>query len=390
MCYAVDNKVVIWGKDGYNPLGLLRQLHDVAKVTFLLYGGSKLCAVKSRYCTSLYQTKSLKEGLDWLLKNFKEEKQKPFIIPTGDLVAEYIDQNRDKLLPYFYLTGTTEQGLLTKVMDKNYMNQLAVKCGFLIPQSIPCQWDTDVSHVKYPCIIKPNKNRIDHGKEFKTKICDSEGELKRILGSVSKKSRFVLQEYIPKNCDALVYGYRGREGEVVIPGVLMKDRWDDENGGDGTHGYLTPNIPESINLKSIDRFLSEIDYRGLFSVEYGILKDKAYFYEFNLRNDGTSHYFYQAGVNIPVLWILETIGRDYADLPTELDGFHDFIATSEDLFNVKIRRITRKQWREDKKKATVFRYYDKNDKKPYYYNKIVVAFRPWRDVIRNWKKKLKK
>ena len=387
MNYKIDNKVIIWGKDGYNALGLLRQLHDVAQVTFLLYDGSKLCAVKSRYCTSLHQTKNLKEGLGWLLNNFKEEKQKPFIIPTGDLVAEFIDQNRALLEPYFYLTGTTEPGLLTKVIDKNYMNQLASDCGFLIPESIKCFWDTDISKVKYPCIIKPDKNRLDHGKEFKTKICNDKQELEQLLRSVSKKSSFVLQEYIPKQYDALVYVYRGRNGKMVTPGVLMKDRWDNVNGGDGTHGYLTPTIPNSINLESIERFLSKIDYCGLFSVEFGIVDDKAFFYEFNLRNDGTSHYFYQAGVNVPYLWILDTIGVDQLDLPVELDGYHDFIAITEDFFNVKTGKITRKQWREDKKKATVFRYYDKNDMKPYYYNKIVVALRPVRNAIRNIKKR---
>ena len=77
---------------------------------------------------------------------------------------------------------------------------------------------------------------------------------------------------------------------------------------------------------------------------------------------------------------------DQPGLPIELDGYHDFIAITEDFFNVKIGKISRKQWREDKKKATVFRYYDKNDMKPYYYNKIVVALRPLRDAIRDMKK----
>ena len=384
----ISNKVIIWGKDGYNPLGLLRQLYDVAEVTFLLYGGSRLCAVKSRYCTKLHRTNSLEEGMVWLLSEFRNEQQKPFIIPTGDLVAEFIDKNRKKLEPFFYLTGTTEPGLLSKVIDKNYMNQLATECGFLIPKSGQCRWDTDISNVKYPCLLKPDKNHFDHDKDFKTKICSSEEELSMVLGNVSKESCFVLQEYISKEYDALVYGFRGRNGAVSIPGVLMKDRWD--KGGDGTHGYLSTNIPSSISLNAIEKFLSKIDYKGLFSVEFGVLDDKAFFYEFNLRNDGTSHYFYQAGVNIPLLWMLDTLGVDFSNYPVKLDGYHDFIAISDDFVNVTSGRITYKQWREDKKRATVFRIYDKKDMRPYYYNMAIVALRPLRNAFQNMKKRTKK
>ena len=386
----INNKVIIWGKDGYNPLGLLRQLHNVAQVTFLLYGHSKFCAVKSRYCTKLHRTKNLEEGLDWLLRSFKGEKQKPFIIPTGDLVAEYIDQNREKLLPYFYLSGTTEQGLLSKVIDKNYMNQLAQKCGFLIPKSMQCRWDTDISNVKYPCLIKPDKNRINHNSEFKTIICSNKDELKKILGNVSKDSVFVLQEYIPKQYDALVYGCRTASGKIILPGVNMRDRWDGGDSGNGSHGFMSPIIPKSISTESINKFLSNIDYQGLFSVEFGILDDKAYFYEFNLRNDGTSHYFYQAGVNIPLLWMFDTLGVDFSNYPVKLDGYHDFIAISDDFVNVTSGRITYKQWREDKKKATVFRIYDKKDMRPYYYNMAIVALRPLRNAFQNMKKRTKK
>ena len=375
----IPNKVIIWGKDGYNPLGLLRQLHNLADVTFLLYGKPRYCAVKSRYCTSLHKTHSLDEGMDWLLQTYKSENNKPIIIPTGDLVAEFVDQHRDKLLPYFFLTGTREAGLLTKVLDKNYMNQLAQDCGFLIPQSMPCFWDTDISNVNYPCLLKPDKNRLNHVKEFKTTICSNKEELKKILDRVNHDSRFVLQEYIPKQYDALVYGYRVDDSHTVLSGILMKDRWD--GCGDGSHGYLSNDIPFSISSKTIEQFLSKIDYQGLFSVEFGILNEKAYFYEFNLRNDGTSHYFYQAGVNIPLLWILDTLGDDRLLYPTKVDGYHEFIAIADDFINVTSGRISLKQWREDKKTATVFRLYDKKDIRPFFYNVGIVALRSLKNVI---------
>ena len=366
-------EVVVWGKDGYNPLGLLRQLHDVANVTFLLYGKQKFCAVKSRYCKSLNKTNSLEEGLEWLLSTYKLKERKSFLIMTSDVIAEFVDQNKTNLEPYFYLMGTKESGMLTKVMDKNYMNKLARDCGFLIPVSMECKWDTDISRVKYPCLIKPNKNRRNHGKEFKTKTCENRFELVQVLNSVSKESQFVLQEYIPKQFDALVYGCRTIDGEVIVPGVLMKDRWD--IGGDGSHGYLSPEIPHSINIEAIKKFLSIIDYIGLFSAEFGIIDEKAYFYEFNLRNDGTANYFYQAGVNVPLIWILSSLYQDYSKPPLTIDGVHDYIAIVDDFVNVISGKLSFWRWRKDKDKATVFRIYNKDDMAPFYYNIALVAYR---------------
>ena len=288
--YLIPNKVIIWGKDGYNPLGLLRQLNGVAEIIFLLYGKQKFCALKSRYCLYYHRTNSLEEGLNWLIEQYSSEEYKPFILSTGDIVAEFVDQNKKILEKYFNLTGTHESGLLTRVLDKNYMNQLASDCGFLIPKSRVCQWNSDISDVEYPCILKPDKNRRDHSKDFKTMICENKEQLSRVLERVSHDSCFVLQQYIQKQYDALVYGCRTMDGKVVLPGVLMKDRWD--IGGDGVHGFLSDNIPQSISRTAIEKFLARIDYHGVFSVEYGIDNNKAYFYEFNLRNDGTSHYFY--------------------------------------------------------------------------------------------------
>lgn len=68
---------------------------------------------------------------------------------------------------------------------------------------------------------------------------------------------------------------------MVLAGTYYKDRWSDDGGA--SHGYIVPDIPEYTNPKGIESFLREIDYYGLFSVEYGLYKGVAYFYEFNLR-----------------------------------------------------------------------------------------------------------
>ena len=48
----------------------------------------------------------------------------------------------------------------------------------------------------------------------------------------------------------------------------------------------TPDIPNGIELSKVNTFLESIDYEGLYSLEFMISGDKAYFTEINLRNDG--------------------------------------------------------------------------------------------------------
>ena len=386
----IRNKVIIWGKDGYNVLGLLRQLHAYAEVYFLMVGGSRFCAVKSKYCKNLVKTSNFDEGLKWLMESFSNEEHKPFIITTGDLAAEYVDQHYDVLSKWFFITGTSQQGQLTKVDDKAYMNNIAVECGFKIPQSIVCNKHTDISRVQYPCILKPLNKHSGHESPFKTKICNDKTELQDVINKIEEGATLLLQEFVPKKADALVYGCRTFSGEVILAGVIVRNRWDGADSGDGSFGYITDELPSRISKNSIERFLQEIAYYGLFSVEYGITDMEAYFYEFNLRNDGTSNYFNQAGCNIPLIWIMDTIGADYSQLAQSVTGKHIYIAEDDDYINVKKGVITKEQYKKDLASATVFRRYDPDDMKPYYYNKLLLRIMPVRRYIREILMRFKK
>lgn len=374
--YQIPNKIIIWGIDNYNALGLFRELHEVGEIHFLLNGGPRFCATQSRYCKIVHKVKTLEEGLSYLLSHYNDEKNKPFLITTGDIEAEFVDSHYDELNKLFYLTGIPKSGVLTQVLDKNYMGMLAKECGFTIPQSKSCQWNTPIDDVIFPCVLKPDKNRRDHKKEFKTKICKDRGELQAVLSQVDKGSHFILQEYIDKECDVLIYGCRTLEGEIILPGVYIKNRWD--RGGDGSHGIMDQTIPNFISCEAINEFLTKVNYHGIFSVEFAIKDNSAFFYEFNLRNDGTSHYFYQAGVNIPQLWILSCLNIDISQYPQKLDGVKEFIAAYDDYVNVENGLISKEQWKIECRNATVFRYFDKDDKVPYYYSLVISKLRPIR------------
>ena len=373
----MTNKIIIWGIDDFNTLGLLREYKEFQMNVFFLIKGKASYACKSKYCTRFYLTRSNNEGLNYLLENFAQEENKPILLTSGDGIAVFIDQHKIELERYFIVPGTSEQGLQEKYTDKNAMTQLAEEIGILCPKSRYCQWNSNVDDVTYPCLIKPAHQKPGHYNEFKFKICKTKADLKRTLKMVRHDSEFILQDCIQKEKDLLVYGARMWDGKTVLAGAMIRDRWSDS--GSSSHGLITKNIPTCIDSVKICEFLDCIDYHGLFSFEYGMVEDKAYFFEVNLRNDGTSHYFYQSGANIPLAYAYSCVGEDYTQVNIGVTEDRWFIDEVFDFENVIKGVISKKQWKADKEQATVFKYYDDDDEEPWRY---VMASR-WRQIVQD-------
>lgn len=358
------NKIIIWGKDNFNTLGLLRQLSGEGRsVFFLMWDEPTGCASSSRFFGEHAIVKSLDEGYQYLSTHFLNEALKPVLFTPSDEIIEFIDQHKIELQKSIILPGTREPGLLSKIDDKNSMTALAARLGFQTPTSKTCCWNTDISGIQYPCILKPAHTTVGHKNEFKYLICKNEKELQNALKYVRKESEFVLQQYIPKESVALVYGARMKDGKVKIAGVLIKDRFI--ASGDGSHGLLTTTFPSGIEEEKIIAFLEEIDYCGLFSFEYGLYNGKAYFFEVNLRNDGTSHYFYQAGANIPLAWYNSMIDKNEESINTIVTKEAWFIDEIFDEANVWNRTVSRKQWKKERTEASIFKYYAVDDEQPW-------------------------
>lgn len=364
----IENKVIVWSIDDFNTLGLMRELgKEDLDLIFLIKGRAGLAA-SSKYCKSYIETDTVDDGYNYLLNNYKEQEYKPILIFAGDDIATYVDRRRDELENRFVLPLTAQKGYIEKYIDKNAMTSLAEEIGFLCPKSVFITKESNLkTDLQYPCIIKPSHQKPGHYNEFKFKICKNEKALKKTLRYVRTDSEFILQEYIQKENDLLVYGGRMWDGKTVIAGAFVRDRLTD--AGSSSHGYFVPELPCGAEEEQIKEFLERIDYHGLFSVEYGLLDNKAYFFEVNLRNDGTSHYFFQAGANIPLAYVYSAAGRDYSHIPTKVEGKKQYIDEIYDVENVLTGKISRKQWKKEMKEAVLFKYYDAEDTAPYEYAK---------------------
>ena len=389
---SIPNKVLMFGPDNSHALGVVRELAAAnIDFEFLVQGKAQKCATKSRYCRKFREFASYDDALDYAIKNYGNAFHKAILLAMGDLIAEKFDNRYSELSKLFYLSGTKQQGLLTKFDDKNLMCEKARVHGFSVPYTKEYKLGDDLSDVPYPCIIKPNI--VNSRGEFKTKILQNKEEFDSFKRYLSPQNSYVIQQYISKEYDLLVYGCRMKDGSVVLSGTYYKDRWSDDGGA--SHGYVIAEIPDYCNRKGIASFLADIDYYGLFSVEYGLEKGVAYFYEFNLRNDGTTNVFFGGGANLPAAWAFDCADIEF-DGATKVDGKRYVINETLDQINIIKGVVSKEQWKKDYAQATIFYFYDKDDIEPWriakkglwYKLRINSLLHEYKPVIVHWLRKI--
>lgn len=359
------HQIIVWGPDNYNTLGLLRSLDTPnLDVTLLIKGNKQGVASASIHCKKCILTKNINEGINFLINNFEEKENfydRAILIPGGDSYSLAQAQNFEMLSRRFILMCTTDPKTIIRITDKSEMGKLAEEVGLLAPKAFKfSKGDILPAGIKFPVIMKPIEKDIRV--EFKYKILNNISALNKFIKILNPNNSYLVQEYVQKENDLLIFGCRLPNGQVKFAGIHIWERWSDDGGG--SYGILKPEIPDYIDTEALKRLFEKINYFGLFSAEFGKVGNKAYFYEVNLRNDGFCHLSLQAGANLPLLWVQHSL-----NLPISASSVmtREAITINEvyDIINVFRRKITWKKYKKDLKEATVFHFYDPKDKKPY-------------------------
>lgn len=357
-------KIVIWGADNYNTLGLIRSLacHDF-DILLLINGKRNGVASASKYCQKYHETSSIEDAVVFLEENYPEQEaptNRAVLIPGGDAYSIGTAQFFERLHRRFHLMCTADPSIQISVTDKGIMGKTAEKAGLLTPKAQKFTVSTTDINVAFPIILKPiySEGRV----EFKTKIIKTQTELDKFRKFLNPNNVYLMQQFIPRIHDIVVYGCRLPDGELVLAGHHTLERWSDDGGG--SYGHLYPDIPEYLNPDGLKHFFDSIDYYGLFSAEYGYYAGKAYFYEVNLRNDGFCHLSFQAGANLPLLWVSACLNLNLEASPImtkSVIGMNEIY----DFSNVLHGRISYQRFKKDKSEAQAFHFYDPKDPQPY-------------------------
>lgn len=362
-------KVIIVGGDHHNTLALIRAFgqEDFYVMVFVVSESHKSFVVHSKYVGEYYIVRDEESVVDELLsKDFGVNGRIP-VITSSDKSAEVLDRYYDALCEKYILPNcAAKQGGISFWMDKQNMHTAARECDLLQPFSLFVPPHSEVKskldNLPFPCIVKPAKSSVATKDDFR--ICYSVEELDCVLLDMSNRAiSVIVQEYVKVNYEFLIIGARCRStGKNNIIGGLHKHKCckDTNNMGMFVTAETTPDLPLGIVKSKIDNFLNLIDYEGLYSIEFLISGDKAFFTEINLRNDGCLFCWTNAGCNIAVNWASEMLtGRE--SIYNKLQRKNMLVEISYFKYYGKKIPTLIKDFRE----ADAFAIFDKNDIKPF-------------------------
>src|SRR5699024_8625980 len=138
---SMNNKAVILGNNYYSGLSAIRGwgkngIHTVA----MDYSEKERYGARSKYCSEKIIVPHYRDHksdfIDSLIDYAKKQDEKPVLLPCHDSYVEVIDEYLDTLKEY-YLIPQTEQGLYTKVMNKDTLHSLAKEVGNIkVPETV--------------------------------------------------------------------------------------------------------------------------------------------------------------------------------------------------------------------------------------------------------------
>ena len=358
---------ILFGEGNYNSLGVLHCMAERGIDVFLLLVGSGKKCLKgniieySRFARYGHIVKNEQEGLEWIQSNTVRFPQGTIIYPTSDTAESLLDRQYDNLVKHYNFPNCGFQGRVSLFMEKSTQFAKASSCDIRVLQSIYTHnTNFDSSNVIYPCMVKPLKSIA--GSKGDMRVCYNITELKEALTTAKHTSEFIVQQYINNEADLLFLGLAMPNGNIWIPSLIKKPGVSAT--GEYTHAVVTTAVSEHLpELVAVKKFIASLNYVGPFSIEFGLEKGKNYFFEINLRNDGTSHYPLASGVNIPYVYYRACKGE------LTLEDMHyqqeEFLMIDEvlDIRRVLSREISFSNWWRELRTAKTYRYYTKSDKR---------------------------
>lgn len=300
----MENKVIVFGCNHQNMLGLVRSLGEKGIRPYCVC--LKSCdglVFRSKYPAECHYAESPQAGFEYIVTHFSSEKEKPILLSSDDVTETLFDIHVSSLREHFIVPASDEDGKLTRLMSKKSIAELAKKNGFKTPwMRVIKKSEAFPDDIQYPVFTKSIRS-IDGGKKEERK-CNNRKELDEVLKQCSSDGLLV-QQFIDKVDEIDYIGYTAN-GVVYLPYVQHQLRFSDHAYG-GYHRF--DRIVEDDFTQRIRKMLTDINFQGLFSVEFLVDRNgEWYFTEVNFRHDGHDYLITNAGINLPWLYCCSVAG----------------------------------------------------------------------------------
>lgn len=342
----MTSKAVVLGANYYIGLDIIRSLGACGvDVVAIDYSKAGTYGFHSRYLSEALVAPHYKEDpkglLDYLIEYALRQSKPPVLFPSADPYVEFIDSNMG-LLKEYYLMPNMQQGLYTKVMNKDTLHDLAIKHGVKVPETLRIDdedfWDKVDSAIKYPCIVKPiDSPTFVSAFRKKLFIVNSKEELEEAIDKAKAVRLEVIVQRIIPGFDDHMYtfdAHLNQDSKVTHWTTCQKYRQYPINYGASVYTEQK-HVPDLYDIGS--PFLEAIDWKGFAEIEFkkDAETEEYYLIEINVRTTNLNSLLRKVGLNMPYIMYSELTG--HAPVPkaiTENTGLVFWYAY-EDLLAVK-------------------------------------------------------
>lgn len=367
------NKVIIFGLEHYNSLGLVRAFGVNGIKPYGILVGKKnnrfdSYASKSKFWKKTWIVDSEEEGINKIIDLFSNEKEKAVIVPSSDGAEVIIDQNLERLKKFFFVPGIGDkQGAVSRLMNKTTQAEWAHSIGLKTAES----WELDLEKrnsieqiKKYPCILKPVLS--SEGEKSDIIKCENRKSAENAIATLVAKGykRILAQEFLTKDYEVELFGCITKNSRTT-PYLLSKHlrEWPPIAGSVSCHEFIV----DREYKKDAEEILSKIrdyGYTGNIDIELFMIQGELYLNEVNFRNSGDVYACFYNKVFYPVIWYLDIIGNDTSNFNTYYDNSKYAMNETTDFRHVIFGKLRFKEWLEYYKNCADFALKFKKDMRP--------------------------
>ena len=300
-----DHKFIVYCGDHYNSLGICRSLGEMGiEPIVVMYSRQSNLIRHCKYVKHIYHVSSADEGLEFIVKTWGNEPEKPFIYTSYDYTTMLLDQRYDELKDKFYFFNGGKAGQITYYMDKKNICDLADKCGIPQPKGEVLKKGELPKNLHYPVLTKVTMS-VKGAWKNDVFVCQNEEELKEAYTHI-KADELLVQEFIEKKNELCVDGISINGGEeIIFPYTSKYLRFGKSSYGN--YMIMKPYENQEVITK-IKNIIRQCHFSGIFSLECLIDKnDDLWFLEVNFRNSTWSYAVTYGGLNMPYYWAKWTL-----------------------------------------------------------------------------------
>ena len=362
------HKFILLAYYSSNALGQIRSLGEKGlSPIVVLIQKSTFRIDKSKYISELYNFEDPNQGLDFIINRYGNEPEKPFLYTDCDELVALFDQRYDEIIDKFYFWNAGGKGKLAHYLDKNNQVQKAIECGLRVPRTELVNVGDLPKQLSYPIFTKSINSVIPWSKG-NSYICRNEKELIEAYKKMEVKT-ILLQEFIDKQDETPIEGISINGGADVIL-TVKSINYRMTSTSHGIFRHVEPFSNKELEDKII-KFIQAIRYTGIFGIEFIIDKNGvAYFLEINLRITQYNSSYAMFGVNLPYIFAQSILKGRIANEEINYSSKRPFVVMSEfEDFKASCLHgnISLWRWIKDVYKTDCFQYYDRKDKKPFYF-----------------------